>query len=136
MWLQDIAEYVRDQSVDGIGMNVFIYTLKENDVGAMFTSLNTGMNASNELPDFYKGPLQLIVRSVSPKQAHDQAQAISDLLSSHKRNALGVDAGLSLPTIKVNYIYPRHLPVVYPRSDGSFFEASVNFDICFVAVPV
>lgn len=133
MWIEDIALYTRDQNVAGIGNSVFIYTLKENDVGAMFTSHTAGMLTSKDIPDYYKGPLQLIVRSNSPRDAEAQAKAISDLLSSQEKRKRGEDVGLVLPSILVRYIYPRHLPVVYPRSDGDFYEASVNFDICFVA---
>lgn len=134
MWLEDLAIYVREQDVAGIGTNVFIYTLKENDVGAMLTSHTAGMLSSKDIPDYYKGALQLIVRSNSAKDAEVQAAAVSKLLSSQEKQKLGQGEGLTLPSIQVNYIYPRHLPVVYPRSDGDFYEASVNFDICFVAI--
>jgi hypothetical protein len=134
MWLEDLAQYIREGAIAGVGNSVFVYTLKESDVGAMLTSQNTGMKTDNELADFYKGGFQLILRSSNPKTANDQAQAISDYLNSHRKEAMGQDSGFVLPTIKVNYIFPRHLPVVFPRSDGSFFEASINFDICFVAV--
>jgi hypothetical protein len=134
MWLENIANYTRAANITGVGQSVYVYTLKENDVGAMFTSQTGGLAGNSYIPDYYKGPFQLIVRSNSAKDANDQATAISKMLSSHERIKLGLGTSISLPSILINYIFPRHLPVVYPRSDGGFFEASVNFDICFVAI--
>lgn len=134
MWLEDLGNYLRAQNVAGIGSSVFVYTLKENDVGAMLTAHTSGVLASLDIPDYYKGPLQLVVRATNPKDAEQQATAIVKVLSSTEKQKLGQAIGFTLPTIQVNYVYPRHLPVVYPRSDGNYYEASVNFDICFVAI--
>lgn len=134
MWLEDIANYIRSANIDGIGSKVFIYTMKATDTGAMITSHNTGLPVNNDIPDYYKGPFQLIVRANDPRSANAQATAIWNLLNSHEKEKLGQGVTFELPSIFVNFIYPRHLPVVYPRSDGDFFEASVNFDICFVAI--
>lgn len=63
MWLQELAEYVRSAKVDGIGDNVWAYTMRSNDVGAMLTEQTTGILADVDIPGLYKGAVQLIVRS-------------------------------------------------------------------------
>lgn len=134
MWIQDLAEYIRAQNIAGIGNNVFIFTMKAEDIGAMVTSHNQGVPNIPDLPDYYKGPMQIIVRSPNPQSSLEQIQAIVTLLDSNRKRKQGVDMSLALPNTKFNYIFPRHFPVVYPRSDGGYYEASVNFDVCFVAL--
>ena len=134
MWIEDLGNYIRNQNVPGIGQNVFLYTLKENDMGAMLTSHNTGILSSNDIPDYYKGQLQIIVRSRTPKDSQTQAVAITNLLDSNTQRKLGLASELALNSVKFNYIFARHFPVIYPRSDGDFYEASINFDVCFVAL--
>ncbi len=134
MWLEELAEYIRAQNVEGIGDNVYIFTMKESDVGAMLTSHNDGISTSPELPNYYKGPMQLIVRSTKPQNSLDQAMRLRALLDSNISRVSEEDIALILPHVKFNYLYARHFPVVYPRSDGNFYEASINFDVCFVAL--
>lgn len=134
MWIEDLATYIRGENVDGIADNVFVYTLRADEYGAMLTTHTQGVLNSPEIPDRYKGPLQLIVRQASAKASLAQAQAISNLLSSHEKRKVGADISLELDTVIFSYIYPRHLPVVYPRSEGDFYETSVNFDVCFVDI--
>ena len=134
MWIEDLANYVRSLSLPGIANNVFLYTLKENDVGAMFTTRGGGLQSLNEIPNYYKGPLQLIVRSASPQDSQSQILAIINALDSTQKRAQGLPIGLNLQTVQFNYIYANSFPLIYPRSDGDFYEASVNFDVCFVAL--
>lgn len=134
MWLEDLVTYVRSKNVAGLGNNVYLFTLKENDVGAIFTTHTQGVISTPDIPDYYRGQLQVIVRSNNPRQSLSQSQAISDLLSSQQRVKAGIGMGLILPTTEFKFIMPRHLPVVFPRSDGDFYEASTNFDVCFQAL--
>lgn len=134
MWIEELANYIRAQNIEGIGESVYCYTLKQNNMGAMLTSHNTGINTINDLPDYYKGVLQIIVRSNNPKDSQTQINAIVSLLNSNERRKTGMGMTLDLTETKFNFILPKHIPVIYPRSDGDFYEASVNFDVCFVAL--
>jgi hypothetical protein len=133
-WIGDLAEYIRAYNVPGIGQNVFVYTLKANDYGAMLMVPNPGIRLDKDIPNYYKGRLELVVRSNSPADTETQAQAISDLLSSAVKRTLGQDVGIDLPSGRFNYIYPGGLPLIYPRTDGDFYEGAVIFDVCFAAV--
>jgi hypothetical protein len=37
-------------------------------------------------------------------------------------------AGNATNPVLVLYVRPRHDPIVFPRSEGDLYEASVNFD--------
>lgn len=67
-----------------------------------------------------KGTFQLICRAPGLEAAHDKASAIAKALRSEGAVALGV---------KFNFIFPINEPLVFPRTEGSLFEASVNFQI-------
>ena len=134
MWLEDIGNYIRDASLDGIGQNVFLYTLKANESGAMLTMHSQGITAVKEFPNYYKGQMQLIVRNSDLKQSLTQALAIMQLIDSRNSAYSGQGGMLRLDSCIMNYVIPRHYPVSYSRSDGDFYETSVNFDVCFVDV--
>lgn len=134
MWLEDLANYVRDASIDGVGNNVFLFTLKADQIGVLLTTHTTGMATTASIPNYYKGPMQIISRAHNLKDALDRAIAIMQALDSRTRANNGEGGTLVLDTCVANYIIPRHYPVAYSRSDGDFYEASINFDVCFVDV--
>lgn len=65
-----------------------------------------------------KGTFQVVVRDEIRDAAYDKAVSIKKLL----RLEGGVVGGMSF-----KFILPKHDPLVYPRSDGGLFEASVNY---------
>lgn len=132
MWIEELALHLREAEIAGLGNEIYAFTMREGIKGAMITSANSGMMADNELPGLYRGSFQVVVRAYSIRDAYDTSIALINALNSHKKKEDGLAAAFELPTIIVNYIYPRHLPVIFPRSDGAFYEASINFDICFL----
>lgn len=125
MWLDNIAVLLRATTVRNLPRNsVFVHTIPANvPTGAMLASGYQGMKIDPELPGYHKGSLQLIVRAKTSLAAEEIAQEISEILDFE---------GREVGDILINYIRPRHLPVVFPSSKGDHYEASVNFDICFV----
>jgi hypothetical protein len=97
----------------------------------MVASRSDGLKTDRDIPNFYKGVMQIIARAHTMQDSVTQAQAVSDLLSSFQKRMEGNDTGLDLGTVNFSYIYPSHLPITFPRSDGDFYESSVNFDVCF-----
>ena len=69
-----------------------------------------------------KGSFQVVCRADTGDEAGDQAVAIKRVL-----RLKGVEIG----GVRFKFIQPKHDPLVYPRSDGGQFEASVNYQ--FVA---
>lgn len=125
MWLDPIALFLRAQTITGLPTGEVYIGIIPSDVpvGVALTSAYQGMPVDPELPGYHKGPMQMIVRAKKSLDAENIAQLASDLLTFE---------GVQVGDIYVNYIRPRHLPAVFPRSNGDHYEASVNFDLCFV----
>ncbi|WP_342234650.1 hypothetical protein [Inquilinus sp. OTU3971] len=75
-----------------------------------------------ELPGYFRGTFQVIVRCLR----YQEGKALMDRILP----ALTVegDAGSPVAGYQVNYIRPRHKPIVYPRSDADVLELSVSTD--------
>lgn len=69
-----------------------------------------------------KGTFQVVTRAATGDLAYDKAAAIKKLLRLE---------GVDLSGVSFKFILPRHEPLVFPRSDGGQYEASVNYQ--FVA---
>lgn len=69
-----------------------------------------------------KGPFQIVTRAASGDLAYDKAAAIKKVLRLE---------GVEIGGVRFKYILPKHEPLVYPRTDGGQYEASVNYQ--FVA---
>lgn len=129
MWLDDMAEFLRLKTIPGLPANsVYVHALPADvKVGIMLTTGYQGMPIDKEIPRFHKGPMQMIVRAKKSIDAEAIAQAASDHLEIE-----GADVG----SIHVNYVHPGHLPALFPSSKADLYEASVNFDVCFVRLSV
>lgn len=65
-----------------------------------------------------KGPFQVIVRAATIVEAHALAtQLMSALATEGKRQG----------PVRFLFIKPEHDPLVFPRTEGGQFEASVNY---------
>lgn len=125
MWLDDIADYYEaKRPADLAEVRVFIHTMPANEKRAiMFAGSYNGMPVDAELPGFHKGPMQVVVRATKSSDAEQIAQAVSDAIETEVETIQG--------NLKMIHIRPRHLPVPFPRSGGDYYEAVVNFDVCF-----
>lgn len=65
-----------------------------------------------------KGTFQVILRGTDVVAIHDKASEIAKALRSEGAVAGGVT---------FNFIFPINEPLAFPRTEGSLFEASVNF---------
>lgn len=69
-----------------------------------------------------KGTFQVVTRAATGDLAYDKAVAIKKVLRLE-----GADMG----GVSFKFILPKHDPLVFPRTDGGQYEASVNYQ--FVA---
>lgn len=65
-----------------------------------------------------EGTFQVIVRSAQPEESHDKASAIAKALRGE---------GAVVNWVKFLFIHQVHEPLVFPRTEGALFEASLNF---------
>jgi hypothetical protein len=85
----------------------------------------TGTKIDHELPGYYQTKFNVVVRGTGytigePGELVDQVVA-----------ALTLSEG-TLGTMKINYVRPLHLPVVFPLSNGNILEWNIEFAACFV----
>lgn len=75
-----------------------------------------------ELPGYFRGTFQVIVRCTR----YQDGKAVTDRVLP----ALTIEGNEGSPVAgyQVNYIRPRHKPIVYPRSDADVLECSVSTD--------
>lgn len=129
--IEAIVNFLRSQNIPEIGSNVFAYNLN-TETGVLVTT--TGFRTSSDIPNFYKGSLQVVVRSRKTDTSLGIAKNISDLIDSHARRSKGQTPDIGDSSYSIKYIFARHLPIPFPRSEGDLFEASVNFDVCFMSL--
>lgn len=123
MWTDELATHLRAQNIPGIGQNVFSGSIpQEVKVALMVAAMPVSIDP--ELPGYHKGRVQLISRAKTSLLAEELATAGMNELTISSQ-----DVG----NIYINYLRPVHLPVSFPRSNGDYYEASVNFDICFLS---
>jgi hypothetical protein len=123
MYLEDLATRLRTANISGVGQNVFINGAPSDISQAlMILPPLDGLAIDGYLPDYYRGLIQVVARHPSEPQAYALARAASEIMEMRREE---------LPTIFVNQSRATNLPVVYPRSEGDLFEASVTFDFRF-----
>lgn len=85
-----------------------------------------GTAINHELPGFYRGEFQVIVRAADPVEGEKLMKKVVA--------ALTLEPGAVVGAQTFNYCRPRTQPVAFPLSDGALIELSVQMDACFVEV--
>lgn len=129
MKLNILSKKLQDAGLGVEGQSLFLYELPGTVAeGIVIKSPLDGIKIDHELTNFFKTPIQVIVRSSSHASGELLAAKISDLLSTEQSD-IWTDGTNS---IRINYCRLVSLPIRYPRSDGNGIEWSLNFDFCYV----
>lgn len=122
-----LAQYLDDQGIGTVGKDIFVTTMPSNlNEGLMFRDHLAGTKVNYELPGYFKGTFQLIARSKRVDTGMQRIQQAAAALTMTNKT-------LSDGTI-IKRIWPMHLPVSYPLSDGDNMEFSVNFEAIYVMI--
>jgi len=81
-----------------------------------------GTEIDHEIPNYYVSDFRVIVRSKEHAEGEDKAEAVSAALTVLNQ---------TIGTLGVNFIRPRHVPMVFPVSEGDYLEWLVTFDASF-----
>lgn len=81
---------------------------------------------NHEISGYYRGYVQVVVRSDDQEKAETVARDLFE-----KLNVSSVQIGSTY----FSFMRPEHLPLVYPRTGGDLYEASVNFEVAFHSSP-
>jgi hypothetical protein len=88
-----------------------------------------GVPIDHELPGYYRGAVQAIVRAQKVDTGDRLAKRVMEALTLSEHSFTN-EAGEEV--MHVNFLRPRTLPIVYPRSDGNGKEWSINLDASYV----
>jgi hypothetical protein len=127
MNLEQMAQALEDAGVGVQKKTLFINRLPVTvPTGILLKTTTAGTPIDWELPGFFRGKFQAIVRDPDFTAGAALAQQVSDALTFDETQLDG---------IYVKYVRPRNLPVAFPVNDADLIEFSINFDICFVLTP-
>lgn len=125
MNLEALAGLIQQAGLGVPGQSLFVEHLPETvKQGVLLIGPSTGTRIDYEVIGYYKTNFQVIVRAPN--------YLAGDQLSKQIMNALTVAKHEIAPGYFVNYMRPRHEPVVYPISEGGHLEFSVNYDVCYI----
>ncbi len=123
MNLMPVAERLESATLGVRGKTIFINMIPaEAPKGILLRNDLRGTHIDHELPGYYKGFFQLIVRAPNYTAGEELIkEAIAAL------TVVETQVG----TQHFRYIRPKTLPVVFPLSKGALLEFSVHMDCCF-----
>jgi len=125
-YLLDIATFMQEQGLGyttGRNKDIFVFSMPESvSGGILLKDFPLGTEIDHELPGYFVTEFHVIVRSTGHAEGEEKAEAISAALTILNQ-AVG--------SLNVNYIRPRHIPMVFPVSQGDYLEWLVTFDINF-----
>lgn len=126
MNLMPLVNLIENASLGVKGDDLFVDMLPSEAARAiLLRNPLSGTPIDHNLPGYYKGDFQLIVRT--PAGSYDAGE----LLIERVIEALSID-GVQVENLFFNYCRPRTLPAVFPLSEGNLLEFSCMFDCCFV----
>jgi hypothetical protein len=130
MRLDLLAQVLADASLGAIGTSIFVYRMNADcKQGIMLREPLIGVPVDPNLPNYFKHNVQVIVRA--PDQATGDALAKNAMKALTFYNRMFFDGDNNLQ-MQVNHLFPKILPVVYPRLDGQGIEWSVDMDANYV----
>jgi len=129
MILESIAEYIFSQAnvvkfKTGNSPRLFLYEKPLGAVGdepyALLLTDIQGASIDEELPDYHKSRIQLIVSSDDHDEGYRLALDLSKDMTIH---------GLDLEDMHIYKCVPLNLPIRFRRNEQNRIEFSVNFNI-------
>lgn len=125
-YLLDIATYLEEQGqgyATGRDKDIFVYSLPETVKSAiLLKDAALGTMIDHELPEYFDTDFQVIIRATGYAEGEEKAEAISTTLTILNQ---------TIGSLNVNFIRPRHVPIVFPVSEGDYLEWLIIFDANF-----
>jgi hypothetical protein len=132
MRLDIIAKILEDAGLGVQGQSIFIHRMGEEVAqGILIRVPIVGTPVNPELPDYYKGEVQVIVRASTQAVGDGLAKQVMDLLTIYNRDFYDAQGVFQF---QIKQMYPMKLPIVYPRSTGYATEWSMNMHLDCVMI--
>lgn len=88
-------------------------------IGVLIKAPLEGFKTRPDVPGYFRGELQIIVRHTNPVLGNEIAQLLADELTL---------ADTDIGTYRIKQMYPLQLPVLYPANEADLYEIAINFD--------
>ena len=125
IYFEEIANYLEERQFAKQGKTLFLYRLPhEIKDGILLIDRMTGAERFRDLPGYSKTRFRGIVRATRMCDLQSRAFALSEALNFKEETRVG--------RVLFKELYPINDPIVYPMSEGAFFEAAINFQTAFV----
>jgi hypothetical protein len=121
MLANDLANHIKTLALVGeLPVRATILEAEEPNGIMVMTPLG-GLNNVGEIPRYYQGSLQVLVRHQDPEEGYRIAEELMEALTV-------IGSPLTLENYRISFFRPRGLPIMYPVNDAGLYEHSVNFD--------
>lgn len=110
------------------------YMPAEIPIGAFIRSPLEGIPVNLEMPNYYRGRLQLITRHTDPELGEILAARLAPLITV--RSIEHYPANATRGEAHVTQCIPETLPIRFPRLQGNGFEWSQHFSVAFGFKPL
>jgi hypothetical protein len=128
--LEYFAKLIADAGYGVLGQNLFIHHMPETIPGGIvLRGPLQGVPLNHYIPGYYKGSFQLIVRSSDHASGQALSDQVSALLYFENRDVLDDQGALIM---RINHVFPRVKPIVYPRLPNNSIEWSITFDVNWI----
>lgn len=130
MNLDVLSQVITAADLGTLGKDLFQHHMPDAVTEAiMLKEPLAGTTINHDLPGYLKGQIQLVVRSSTNATGDAKANRLLSVLTIHNE-AYADKNGVFL--MKIVYLRPRTLPIIYPRTPGNTIEWSIVFDACYL----
>lgn len=128
MRIEFLSDRLEALGLGKVGKSIFEHEMPaECRTGVLLKLPLQGIPIDHELPGYFRGSVQAIVRAQQDETGRTLADKVMAALTitGETFTSDGVE-------MRVNFLRPKTLPVTYPRSDGNGKEWSINLDASYV----
>src|ERR1700732_4089034 len=106
-----IAKVIQDAGFGTMGVNIFIHRMDvECENGILIRGPLDGIPSDDNLPDYYRGSMQVIIRHATQEVGDDIARRLWPTVEMQRRVFTDTDGSLLMD---VKQIYLTKLPIIY-----------------------
>jgi len=120
--LEHIVDYLHQSGVGVKGKTLFAYSMPKQPNGILVLA-RSPISIHPYQKGRSDGTFQVAVRGTRYEEITAKADEVVSALTGE---------GLVMGTLHFLSVMPIHQPLIYPRSDGSMLEASVNFNFIVI----
>jgi hypothetical protein len=123
--IEEISNIISEAGLATLGTDMFLYSVDATATNCIILyPSNDPPIIDPDLPNYFRGKFQVIVRNYTHEGGLDISNAVSKALTLFNTD---------LDTIFIKYVRPMYQARVYRRSDSGLIEFSVTYDIRYIA---